>query len=314
MTIHDSGSVNGFFYFVMDHIAGRPLDRFVSDRKLSVDACLELFGKICEAVNAAHLRGVIHRDLKPSNILVDDAAEPHVLDFGLAKMSLDGEAETLKAVTVTGQFLGSVPWASPEQADLKLVTQFGAFAIVAAFAGVYALKLLSAMPEIVAYPLAGSTAVVTPLKLAMAILMVGFAVVELHPRFEKLEIDRRYLPLGGVLSGFFGGLSGHQGALRSAFLAKVGITAEAFVGTNAVIGLLVDLVRITAYGAILFGGSLPELAGSREGGLVLAGTLAAFAGVIVGKRFLRKITMATVQRTTGAMLMLIAFLLGLGLI
>lgn len=197
-------------------------------------------------------------------------------------------------------------------ADLGLVLRFGIPAIVAAFGGVYVLKLLSGMPELVTYSLFGKQAVVTPLKLSMAALMAGFAVLELHPRFEKLEIDRRYLPLGGVLSGFFGGLSGHQGALRSAFLAKVGISPQAFVGTNAVIGLLVDFVRISAYAAVLFGARLADMAESREGALVAAGAVAAFVGVIVGKRFLHKITMTTVQRITGGLLVLIAVLLGIG--
>jgi hypothetical protein len=179
---------------------------------------------------------------------------------------------------------------------------------------VYGLKLLSGMPELVTYSLLGKQAVVTPLKLAMALLMAAFAVLELHPRFERLQIDRRWLPLGGALSGFFGGLSGHQGALRSAFLAKVGVSPEAFVGTNAVMGLLVDLVRISAYGAILFGGRLADMTHSREGALVTAGALAAFTGVVLGKRVLHKVTMATVQRITGAMLLLIAMLLGIGVI
>jgi uncharacterized membrane protein YfcA len=200
------------------------------------------------------------------------------------------------------------------KADFRLVTRFGLPAILAAFGGVYTLKLLSAMPEILTYSLAGKQAVVTPLKVAMAALMAAFAVLELHPRFEKLQFDRRYLPVGGVLSGYFGGLSGHQGALRSAFLAKVGISAEAFVGTNAVIGLMVDLVRISAYGTILLGGELAGLAHSREGALVVAGALAAFTGVIIGKRLLPKITMRTVQRITGAMLLFIALLLGTGLV
>lgn len=200
------------------------------------------------------------------------------------------------------------------RADPRIVLRFGLPAIVAALAGVYALKLLTAMPELHAYSLLGRQAVVTPLKLAMAGLMAAFAVLELHPRFEKLQIDRRYLPLGGVLSGFFGGLSGHQGALRSAFLAKVGITPEAFVGTNAVIGLLVDLVRISGYAAILFGARLAELARSRDGALIAAGALAAFAGVVLGKRVLHRITMSTVQRITGALLLLIAALLGGGLV
>ncbi len=199
-------------------------------------------------------------------------------------------------------------------ADRRIVLRFGVPAIIAAIAGVYVLKLLSGMPELWTYSLLGRHAVVTPLKVAMAILMTAFAVFELHPRFEKLEIDRRWLPLGGVLSGFFGGLSGHQGALRSAFLAKVGISPRAFVGTNAVIGLLVDLVRISAYGALLLGARLADLVSSREGALIAAGALAAFTGVIIGKRFLHTITMATVQRLTGGLLLLIALLLGLGLI
>lgn len=199
-------------------------------------------------------------------------------------------------------------------ADFKVVVRFGLPAIVAAFGGVYVLKLLSDMPELRTYVLLGRHAVVTPLKLVMALLMAGFAALELHPRFEKLAIDRRWLPLGGVLSGFFGGLSGHQGALRSAFLAKVGISPQAFVGTNAVIGLLVDLVRISAYAAILFGEGLSAVARSREGALVAVAALAAFAGVIIGKRVLHKITMAVVQRITGALLLVIAALLGLGVI
>lgn len=200
------------------------------------------------------------------------------------------------------------------KADLDLVLRFGIPAIVAALVGVYVLKGLSGMPEIATYNLLGWRAVVTPVKLAMALLMAGFALLELDPRFQTLELDRRWLPVGGVLSGFFGGLSGHQGALRSAFLTKVGVSAEAFVGTNAVIGLAVDLVRIGAYGTVLFGARLHEIASSREGALVAAGALAAFSGVIFGRRVLHKITMKTVKRLTGAMLFLIALLLGLGAI
>lgn len=199
-------------------------------------------------------------------------------------------------------------------ADRSIVLRFGLPAIVAAFGGASLLAALSGMTAMLTHTLFGREAVVTPLKLAMAVLMAAFAVLELHPRFEKLEFDRRLLPLGGLLSGFFGGLSGHQGALRSAFLAKAGLTPPAFVGTNAVIGLLVDLVRIATYGAVLLGGNLGALAHSREGGLVLAGTLAAFAGVLIGTRLLHKVTMPAVQRLTGVMLLVIAVLLGLGLV
>lgn len=112
VTVHDTGEADGGFYLVMDHIAGLPLDRYVAARRPPLRELLTLFARICDAVHAAHLHGVIHRDLKPSNIRVDDDGAPHVLDFGLAKTTLRGDAD----VTETGQFVGSLPYASPEQA------------------------------------------------------------------------------------------------------------------------------------------------------------------------------------------------------
>lgn len=117
--IHDSGEAGGHFYYVMDYISGQPLDVYMASRKRSVEETLRLFARICEAVSAAHLRGVIHRDLKPGNIRIDAEGEPHVLDFGLAKTVM-GEATGgthAQVMTVTGQFVGSLPWASPEQAE-----------------------------------------------------------------------------------------------------------------------------------------------------------------------------------------------------
>ncbi len=119
VAIHDSGSAAGCFYFVMDYISGQPLDVYMASGTRSIDETLKLFAKICEAVNAAHLRGIIHRDLKPGNIRVDPSGEPHILDFGLAKVSAFesiGEGGS-PVMTVTGQFIGSLPWASPEQAE-----------------------------------------------------------------------------------------------------------------------------------------------------------------------------------------------------
>ncbi|MBX3394474.1 MAG: serine/threonine protein kinase [Phycisphaerae bacterium] len=117
VTVHDSGVAAGLHYFVMDYIHGWPLDEYVRERKLSIRARLELFVKICDAVNVAHLRGIIHRDLKPGNVRVDAAGEPHVLDFGLAKVDEQDTLANTKdaAITVAGQFLGSLPWAAPEQ-------------------------------------------------------------------------------------------------------------------------------------------------------------------------------------------------------
>ncbi len=119
VAIHDSGTTAGWSYFAMDYIPGQPLDEYMATAEHSVDETLRLFVKICRAVSAAHLRGVIHRDLKPSNIWIDSSGEPHVLDFGLAKIAtglLTDESQP-HLMTITGQFVGSLPWASPEQAE-----------------------------------------------------------------------------------------------------------------------------------------------------------------------------------------------------
>ncbi|MBK9118701.1 MAG: tetratricopeptide repeat protein [Phycisphaerales bacterium] len=115
VTIHDRGQFAGRRYYVMDYIAGRPLDAHIAVSELSVGETLELFLKICDAVSEAHLRGVIHRDLKPGNIRIDEQGQPRILDFGLAKLTTVDESGP--TMTQTGQFVGSLPWASPEQAD-----------------------------------------------------------------------------------------------------------------------------------------------------------------------------------------------------
>ncbi len=110
--IIDRGAAAGSDYLVMDYVDGRPIDRYVREHDLSLRDRLRLFAEVCDAVSAAHQRGVIHRDLKPGNILIDSAGEPRVLDFGLAKTTADGD---VVHATQTGQFIGSLPWASPEQ-------------------------------------------------------------------------------------------------------------------------------------------------------------------------------------------------------
>ena len=114
VTIHDSGRVGGLDYFVMDYIEGRPINFFVSQAEPSQGEMAVLFMRIAEAVQSAHLRGVIHRDLKPANILVDNTGVPHVVDFGLAKLSDSSHDATM--LTQDGQFIGSLFWTAPEQA------------------------------------------------------------------------------------------------------------------------------------------------------------------------------------------------------
>lgn len=201
-----------------------------------------------------------------------------------------------------------------KHADVSLVLEFGLPAIFAAFAGAAALGYVSFFEEIMRYSVGSRTAVITPVKLIIGLLMFVFALFELLPRLRELTFDRKYLFLGGILSGFFGGFSGHQGALRSAFLVKTGITTEAFVGTSAFIGFLVDMARILTYAAMFFAARRTSPIDQDQWPLILTGILFAFAGVLVGKRFLHRITMKTVQTLTGILLLGIAVALGAGII
>ena len=199
-------------------------------------------------------------------------------------------------------------------AERSLVLRFGLPAIPSAFLGAALLSLFSGTREIATYSLGGIQAVVSPIKLLMAALIAVFALFELLPALRDIRFDRRYLMIGGVLSGFFGGLSGHQGALRSAFLAKVGVSKEAFVGTNAVIGLMVDLARLAVYAGVIGGVQSEYGLGTGEWMLIATGVVAAFAGVILGKRMLYKVTMKFIQILVGVLLMAIALALGSGIL
>ncbi len=198
-------------------------------------------------------------------------------------------------------------------AHWRTVLRFGLPAALAAIAGAGLLGLFAGIPTITVYELFDRAHEVTAVKAAIGTLIAGFALLELSPRFAALAFPPRWLPLGGLLSGFFGGLSGNQGALRSAFLIKAGLSKEAYVGTGAACTVLVDIVRLTVYGAAFHatGWSMPD----GEGGqLVVAATLAAFLGAWLGKRLLAKVTLRAVELLVAAMMVLIGAALIAGLI
>ncbi|MDH7598490.1 MAG: protein kinase [Sedimentisphaerales bacterium] len=117
--IYDSGVSRGQYYFSMEYIRGRPLDEYVQSKAMPFRDKVILFTKICDAVAYAHQHGIIHRDLKPSNILVDERGQPHILDFGLAKVAGASGilSEGAMSTSLTGEIKGSVTYMSLEQAQ-----------------------------------------------------------------------------------------------------------------------------------------------------------------------------------------------------
>jgi uncharacterized membrane protein YfcA len=194
-------------------------------------------------------------------------------------------------------------------ADKHVALRFGMPAVLAAFLGAWILLLLSGLKPLYLYRLFGKELQITSVKLVIALLMLVFAVAELGLNYQKFSFQKKYLPVGGILSGFFGGLSGYQGALRSIFLLHAGLTRDGFIATGVVIACLVDMSRLFVYGSHFFtAGGLGRLP------LLTAATLSAFLGAFIGSRFIPKVTMPAIRVLVAVMLLGIALALGSGII
>jgi uncharacterized protein len=194
-------------------------------------------------------------------------------------------------------------------ADKTVLMRFGIPAIVASFAGAWLLLRITDMPYLFRYSLWGNELEVTLVKLVIAIILIIFSALEVFPSVQKIQFDRNKLPLGGILSGFFGGLTGIQGAIRSAFLIKSGLTKEAYIGTGVVIACMIDFTRLSVYASRFKEANLNEYLF-----LIISATLAAITGAFVGNRLLKKITLRFIQVLVAIMLFVISIALGAGII
>lgn len=186
-------------------------------------------------------------------------------------------------------------------ADRAVLLRFGLPAVIGALAGAALLGWLGAIAPIATWYAYGHAFEVSPIKLVVGMLIIGFVALEGSERVAAVAFAPKWLPLGGVTSGFFGGLSGHQGALRSLFLLKAGLDKNAFIATGVLLALMIDVTRIAVYGE--------TLAAERyaiDWALVAAASLSAFLGAYLGSRLLEKVTLRAVKAVVATLLVVIA--------
>jgi uncharacterized protein len=191
----------------------------------------------------------------------------------------------------------------------KVGLKFGLTAVAGAFIGAQLLLLLSGDDVLYSYILNGRRFSVTTLKLVIALLMIVFALFDAVPALKNIQFSQNKLYAGGLLSGFFGGLSGNQGALRSMFLLRCGLTKESFIATGILIACAVDLTRLSVYFSRMSSVNISDNAT-----VLCSAVLSAFAGAFAGSKLLKKITLGVVQWTVTVMIILLATGLGTGLL
>lgn len=216
-------------------------------------------------------------------------------------VALTGVVHLLNNLFKMGLIHRSINW--------KVGLKFGVPAFVAAIVGAWVLTMISGDAPLYTYTIFGLDAEVTAIGLVIGLLMIFFAIQEVTPVLGEWHVKGAGLTVGGSISGFFGGLSGHQGALRSMFLLKAGLSKEAFIATGVLIACAVDIGRLGVYYDHLRG---TEWAPQWK--MLTITILAAFVGAYFGKKLLKKITISTIQWTVSILISLMGALMVLGII
>ncbi|MDX1351174.1 MAG: sulfite exporter TauE/SafE family protein [Putridiphycobacter sp.] len=187
----------------------------------------------------------------------------------------------------------------------KIVIPFGIAAVPAAALGAYLISHFTDL-TLFQYLIFGSTKSVKLINLVFGIVLIGFALIELVKKWS-IAFSQQSLWLGGLISGFFGGLSGHQGALRTAFLVKYKLKKQAFIATGIVIALVIDFTRIPMYFK-----ETPISSLQAEWPIIITSVSAAILGAILGKLFLKKIqfNVLTIFISIGMIIFGLALVLG----
>jgi hypothetical protein len=189
----------------------------------------------------------------------------------------------------------------------KIAGPFALAAVPAAFLGSFLIQYVSKV-ELTTYQFAETTYSIELLNLIFGTVLIAFALIELVPKWS-IAFSKQSLWLGGVISGFFGGLSGHQGALRSAFLIKYQLDKNVFIATGIIVALTVDIVRTPMYFKNI---DVSEIAGGWQ--YLLIALLAALIGAITGKFFLKKMKLRFLNLSVSIAMIIFGIVLIFGIL
>ncbi|MCE3260255.1 MAG: hypothetical protein K0S12_1896 [Bacteroidetes bacterium] len=192
----------------------------------------------------------------------------------------------------------------------KVVLVFGIPSMIAAFFGAHLLDQISDRNvSLTSYELAGKTFTITWPGLLIGILIIFFAIVELSERLSKLTFSEKWLVPGGFISGFFGGFTGHQGALRGAFLLRLNLEKTAFIATGVMIACLVDLVRLSLYTKF---DALKD--GSTNYFLLALAVVSAWTGALIGNKLFKKTSVSFFKWFVGLFMLVMGIVIAAGII
>lgn len=191
----------------------------------------------------------------------------------------------------------------------EIILKFGLPAILGAVVGSFTLLIISKKSFIISYHFLSHYFHVELINLIIGILILIFALLEILPQTNQISLNKNLVPFGGLLSGFFGGLSGHQGAFRSIFLLKCNLSKEQFITTGIIVTCLVDIVRLTIYGTnLLTPKAIEELP------LLSFVVISSFWGSYLANKYMQKVTIKSIKITISIMLVTISIGLITGLI
>lgn len=186
-----------------------------------------------------------------------------------------------------------------------IIIRFAPTAIIGAWMGSTVLGQLNNWNTPVEFSTLGIET--TTFKISLGSLLGIFAIIEWMPQSKRISFSEKWFPLGGWISGFFGGLSGHQGALRSAFLIRAELTKEVLIGTGIVIATCIDITRISQY----IGQHNNHVLMSNAS-LFLGAVVSAFLGVYLTQQWIQKVTIQWLQKSIALLLIIFSICLMLG--